>query len=81
MIASNYRKHADALIRQMELDLSSVQDAAARSAWWAWLMEAGKPQPVRRPAPPVWWKALRSAYQRLARVVKAACRTLFNAEG
>lgn len=80
MIASNYRTHAEALIRQMELDLSGSRDAATRSAWWAWLMEAGKPQPVQRPKAPAWWRALRAASTSLARSVKAAILQLFSTE-
>jgi hypothetical protein len=80
MIAANYRKYADALIRQLELDLSGAQDAATRAAWWTWLMEAGKPQPAQRPEAPAWWVALRGACSRLARAVKAACMGLFNTQ-
>lgn len=80
MIAMNYRKFADALIAQLELDLSGVQDAATRSAWWSWLMNAGKPQPVERPAAPAWWTAIRAACTALARRVKAAILALFPGE-
>lgn len=72
MIAANYRKHADALIRQIELDLTGSQEPAMRAAWWAWLMESGKPQPLARPAAPAWWRTLRAACTALARSVKAA---------
>lgn len=78
MIAANYRKHADALIRQIELDLAGCQEPATRAAWWAWLMESGKPQPVVRPAAPAWWIAMRTAAQSLARRVKGAILNLFN---
>ena len=78
MIAMNYRKFADALIAQLELDLSGIQDAATRSAWWTWLMESGKPQPVERPAAPAWWRAMRSACTALARRVKDAILDMFN---
>ena len=77
MIAMNFRKYADALIAQLELDLSGVQDTATRSAWWNWLMEAGKPQPVERPAVPAWWKTMRAASTALARHVKEAIFQLF----
>ncbi len=80
MIAINYRNHADALIRQMELDFSGNQDAATSSAWWTWLMATGKPQPLARPAIPGWWLLLRRACQRLAHAVKAACMSLFNTQ-
>lgn len=80
MIAMNFRKYADALIRQMELDLSGEQDAATRAAWWAWMMEAGRPQPLQRPTSPAWWLALRAASQTLARAVKAAILQLFKQE-
>lgn len=77
MIAANFRKFADALIAQMELDFSGVQDAATRAAWWSWLMDAGKPQPLERPTAPAWWRALRRAAKALARTVKAAIFQLF----
>lgn len=67
-IAANFRKHADALIRQLELDFSGNRDAV----WWNWLLEAGKPQPLARPKAPAWWQSLRSACQRLARMVRKA---------
>lgn len=78
MIAMNFRKYADALIAQLELDLSGVQDSATRAAWWSWLMESGKTQPIERPEPPAWWRALRAAATKLARRIKTAMLQLFN---
>lgn len=81
MIATNYRRYADALIAQMELDLSNGVDADAstRAAWWAWLMQAGKPQAAAKPISPRWWSLLRRAAARLAKAVKTACMTIFEA--
>lgn len=81
MIASNYRRHADALIAQMELDLSGRVDADAqsRAAWWSWLMEAGTPQATPKAVAPRWWATARRAAARLAKAVKTACKTIFEA--
>lgn len=79
MIAHNYRRYADALIAQMELDFSGVIGAGEqqRAAWWEWLMTAGIPQPLPARARPAWWIALRRAASQLARSVKEACKRLF----
>lgn len=77
-IAQNYRKHADALIRQLELDFSGVVSVAEQSAAaWAWLMAAGKPQPLARPAAPTWLKDARRAAAALAATVKRRLLCLF----
>lgn len=75
-IAANYRKHADGLIRQLELDFSGIDDAKSRAAWWAWLMNAGKVQPLARPAVPAWAAALAKRAQALAKTVKNSCMHL-----
>ncbi len=75
-IAANYRKHADGLIRQLELDFSGIDDASSRTAWWAWLMSAGKVQPLARPAVPAWAASLAKRAKALAKSVKAACMHL-----
>jgi len=79
MIASNYRRYADALIAQMELDFSGTvgADEKQRSAWWAWLMQAGVPQAAQKAERPAWWVALKRAALALSRAVKAACCGLF----
>lgn len=78
MIASNYRKHADALIRQMELDLSGIvtERVEQRAAAWAWLMHNGTPQPLEKPAVPQWFKTIKAAARRLAKAIKDACMFL-----
>lgn len=75
-IAANYRKHADGLIRQLELDFSGIDDASSRAAWWSWLMNAGKAQPLARPAVPAWAAALAKRAKALAKSVKGACMHL-----
>ena len=76
-IAANYRKHADGLIRQLELDFSGIDDAKSRAAWWSWLMNAGKVQPLARPAVPAWAAALAKRARALALRVKSACLSLW----
>lgn len=76
-IAANFRKHADALIRQLELDFSGIDDAGSRAAWWSWLMNAGKVQPLAWPAVPAWAAALAKRARALALRVKNACLSLW----
>lgn len=75
-IAANFRKHADALIRQLELDFSGINEARSRAAWWAWLMSAGQVQPLARPGIPAWFAAARKRAQALAKTVKNSCMHL-----
>lgn len=75
-IAANFRKHADALIRQLELDFSGINEARSRAAWWAWLMSAGQVQPLARPGIPAWFAAAKKRAKALAKSVKAACMHL-----
>ncbi len=79
MIASNYRKHVDALVRQMELDLSGVvtERGEQRAAAWDWLMHNGKTQTLKKPAVPNWFKSIKAAAQRLAKAIKDALLPLF----
>lgn len=79
MIAANFRKFADALIAQMELDLSGTVGACEkqRGAWWAWLMKTGETQAAPAAPRPSWWVALRQAAAKLSRAVKAACMAAF----
>lgn len=79
MIAANYRRFADALIAQLELDFSGTvgADEKQRAAWWSWLMNAGIVQPLPARARPVWWVALRKAAAALARAVRAAIEPIF----
>lgn len=79
MIATNFRKFADALIAQMELDLSGTMGASEeqRAAWWSWLMLTGAPQAAPGAARPSWWVALRRAAAKLSRAVRAACLGLY----
>lgn len=79
MIAANYRRYADALIAQMELDLSGTMgaDESQRAAWWSWLMTTGTPKTAPAASRPAWWVALRRAAAQLAKAVKAACLSIF----
>lgn len=79
MIATNYRRFADALIAQMELDLSGSADDASRAAWWDWLMQAGTPQATPKRVLPRWLALARRSAKKLAKAVKLACRTIFEA--
>jgi hypothetical protein len=79
MIAANYRRHADALIRQLELDLSNAAEATPqqRAAWWSWLMQAGIVQALPKASRPAWLvDALRLA-RAIARAVRDAIGNLF----
>lgn len=88
MIASNYRKHPEALALQLPLPfgralvwalprpttrlLRAIRAERAR-------LIAAQPR-VQRPAPrsvPDWWRMLRQAGAQLAAKVRAACLTLF----
>ena len=79
MIAANYRRHADALIAQMELDLSGTIGASEeqRAAWWAWLMNTGTPQAIPATTTPAWWVAAKRAAMKIAQAVKTALLSLF----
>lgn len=79
MIATNYRRFADALIAQLELDFSGTVGAGEkqRSAWWSWLMNAGIPQALPARGSPAWWVALRRAAAALAKAVKASIQSIF----
>lgn len=77
-IAANFRKYADALIRQLELDFSGIDDASSRAAWWSWLMNAGKAQPLARPAVPAWAAAVTKRARAMALRVKDACMSLWS---
>ncbi len=78
MIAANYRRFADALIRQIEMDFSdAAASEAQRAAWWQWLMTAGIPQAVRAIAIPAWLGALRRRAHQLALAIKHALVNLF----
>lgn len=79
MIAANYRRYADALIAQLELDFSGTvgADEQQRAAWWCWLMNAGIVQPLAAAARPAWWVALRRSAAALAQAVRAAIDHLF----
>ncbi|WP_382160372.1 hypothetical protein [Hydrogenophaga sp. ANAO-22] len=79
MIASNFLKHPDAQLRQMEMDLAGVPDATdeQRAAWWTWLMNATKHEAPVKPAAPAWWKAAKRAAAQLAQAVRRAIVALF----
>lgn len=79
MIAANYRRYADALIRQIELDLAPAAEAAkqTRDAWWTWLLQSGITQPAPAKPMPAWLKAMRASAKRIAAAIKAALLTLF----
>lgn len=77
MIAANLRKHPDAMIRQLELDLVvEGADKPQRDTWWSWLMHTGLVI-VRKAIAPAWWTAMKRRAQALAKAVKAALTTIF----
>lgn len=77
MIAANLRKHPDAMIRQLELDLAgkSGADPPQRTAFRSWLMATGKVI-TRQVVAPTWWKEAKSRAKKLARAIKTACMAL-----
>jgi len=81
MIAANLRKHPDAMIRQLELDLAGVvgADKPQRETFRNWLMNTGKVI-VRKIVAPGWWVALQRRAARLAKGIKAALLRLFVTE-
>lgn len=78
MIATNYRKHAEAMTAQMELDLSGTvgADAKQRAAWWAWIMKAGEALPKPLATVPSWFNQAAARARNLSKLVKAACMSL-----
>lgn len=77
MIAANLRKHPDAMLRQMELDLAGVVGApeGQRKAFWTWIMKTATVT-IRKVTAPNWWKEMKTRAVALARAVKAACMHL-----
>ncbi|WP_137894038.1 hypothetical protein [Ramlibacter sp. 2FC] len=76
MIAANLRKHPDAMIRQLELDL--VVEGAEKpqhDAWWTWLMNTGRVI-VNKVTAPAWWTAMKRRALALEKAVKAACMAI-----
>lgn len=78
MIANNYRKHAEAMTAQMELDLSGTLGANAqqRGAWWTWLMKAGEALKKPLATVPHWFSQATARARNLSKMVKAACMSL-----
>jgi hypothetical protein len=74
MIAANLRKHPDAMLRQLELDLAGTIGATEtqRAAFWTWLMNTAKVI-KRRVVIPAWWKETKARAVKLAKAIQAAC--------
>lgn len=78
MIAANYRRHADALIAQLELDLVAVgASTAQRATWREWLMQSGIVQRIKATATPAWFAAAARRAKALANAIRAATKNLF----
>ncbi|GEM_PF-2161819 len=77
MIAANLRKHPDAMLRQMELDLAGVVGTCEhqRKAVWTWIMKTATVT-IRKVIAPDWWKAIKARAHALARTVRAACTAM-----
>lgn len=78
MIAANFRKHPDAQLVQMELELGGTcgADENQRNAFWMWLLNTGKVLNLPALPRPTWWVAARNAAKELAMAVKKALQPL-----
>ena len=90
MIARNFIKHPEALIAQRELELVfAIADEvtegdltlmkATFAAAGAWLKVYGAPMKTAAKKTPEWFAAMRRRAMQLAKAVKAAIQSLFNA--
>lgn len=78
MIATNFRKHPDAQMVQMELELSGTcgADENQRNAFWVWLLNTGKVLHLPTLLRPEWWVAAQNRTKKLAMAVKNALQPL-----
>jgi hypothetical protein len=76
MIAANLRKHPDAMLRQLELELVATGgEPTQHAAFKTWLMESCTVRTIVRVVP-AWFRAMKKKARELARAVKNACRSI-----